>query len=428
MRAITPMVKVAKSEEFFSLSGAIRAKILNQMASVLIFVLTVYFFLDIFLRLHIHTGVFIGLLSLGIGILFLNANGYFKVATSLGLLFFNLFIYLMSSSERYETGIHLYIVLAGFIALVLFGNENRLLGYLFVFFSSILYLLIVLVDFSLLEYRYFSDDQVKAIFVVNGAVYSVVSIYLLFIVLRLNYKAEENLTIKKIEITTQNEKLKKANLELDRFVYSASHDLRAPLSSISGLITLSHQDPSATPEYLVMMQDRVGVMDKFIREIIDYSRNARLELQLEKINLRKLIEEVVEVLRFTPNREKITIEVKSGDETIISSDRTRLNVVLSNLIANAIKYQDLQKGNSYLIVSCALEGSICRIKLEDNGIGIKEEYQPKIFNMFYRATEKSKGSGLGLYIVKETLDKLSGTISFQSTYGQGTTFEVSIPA
>jgi signal transduction histidine kinase len=334
----------------------------------------------------------------------------------------------MSSSERYETGIHLYIVLAGFIALVLFGNENRLLGYLFVFFSSILYLLIVLVDFSLLEYRYFSDDQVKAIFVVNGAVYSVVSIYLLFIVLRLNYKAEENLTIKKIEITTQNEKLKKANLELDRFVYSASHDLRAPLSSISGLITLSHQDPSATPEYLVMMQDRVGVMDKFIREIIDYSRNARLELQLEKINLRKLIEEVVEVLRFTPNREKITIEVKSGDETIISSDRTRLNVVLSNLIANAIKYQDLQKGNSYLIVSCALEGSICRIKLEDNGIGIKEEYQPKIFNMFYRATEKSKGSGLGLYIVKETLDKLSGTISFQSTYGQGTTFEVSIPA
>jgi hypothetical protein len=142
MRAISPMVKAAKNEEFFSLSEAIRVKILNQMASVLIFVLTVYFFLDIFLGLHIHTGVFIGLLSLGIGILFLNANGYFKVAISAGLLFFNLFIYLMSSSERYETGIHLYIVLAGFIALVLFGNENRLLGYLFVFFSSILYLLI----------------------------------------------------------------------------------------------------------------------------------------------------------------------------------------------------------------------------------------------------------------------------------------------
>ena len=91
MRAINPMVKVAKNEEFFSLSEGIRAKILNQMASVLIFVLTVYFFLDMFLGLHIHIGVFIGLLSLGIGILFLNANGYFKVATSVGLLSFNLF-------------------------------------------------------------------------------------------------------------------------------------------------------------------------------------------------------------------------------------------------------------------------------------------------------------------------------------------------
>jgi signal transduction histidine kinase len=167
-------------------------------------------------------------------------------------------------------------------------------------------------------------------------------------VLRLNYNAEKSLITKQAETTLQNEKLKKANSELDRFVYSASHDLRAPLSSISGLIGLAQHEPTAMPQYLVMMQDRVGVMDRFIREIIDYSRNARLDLQIEKINLKKLIEDVVEVLKFAPHRDHIKIEMNVPSDLTIDSDRSRLNVALSNLISNAVKYQDLHQRREQL--------------------------------------------------------------------------------
>jgi signal transduction histidine kinase len=414
--------------ETFSLSRPIRSRILNQLAAALIGVLAIYFVIDLVVKLQVHKGIFIGLLLLSASIFILNGRGYFKMAASIGLLLFNLFIYSMSSSERYETSLHLHLILAGLVALILFGNEDRWLGYLFVSFTGTLYLLGALVDFSFLEYRDFSVSQVKIMLVVNSMIYSSVTISLVFLVLRLNYKAEKSLATKKIEITLQNEKLKKANSELDRFVYSASHDLRAPLSSISGLISLAQRDPAAMPEYLGMMQDRVVVMNRFIREIINYSRNSRLEVELEKIDLKKMIEEVLDVLKFAPNRDRIKIEIEAADDLIIYSDRARLNVALSNLIANAVKYQDLRKENSYLKIRCSKEGVVCRIQLEDNGIGIKEEHQPKIFDMFYRATEKSKGSGLGLYIVKETLDKLSGNISFQSSYGQGTTFTVVIPS
>ncbi len=414
--------------ETFSLSRPIRSRILNQLAAALVGVLAIYFVIDLVVKLQVHKGTFIGLLLLSASIFILNGRGYFKTAASIGLLLFNLFIYSMSSSERYETALHLHLILAGLVALILFGNEDRWLGYLFVSFTGTLYVLGALVDFSFLEYRDFSVSQVKIMLVVNSMIYSSVTISLVFLVLRLNYKAEKSLATKKIEITLQNEKLKKANSELDRFVYSASHDLRAPLSSISGLISLSQREPAAMPEYLAMMQDRVVVMNRFIREIINYSRNSRLEVELEKIDLKKMIEEVVDVLKFAPSRDRIKIEIEAADDLIIYSDRARLNVALSNLIANAVKYQDLRKENSYLKIRCSKEDPICHIQLEDNGIGIKEEHQPKIFNMFYRATEKSKGSGLGLYIVKETLDKLSGSISFQSSYGQGTTFTIVIPS
>jgi signal transduction histidine kinase len=415
-------------EETFSLSRPIRQKILTQLAAALVVVLVLYFTIDKIIGLHVETSIFIGLLVLSITIFFLNRKGHFRTAASIGLVLFNLFIYSMASSEKYEAALHLHLILAGLVALILFGNEDRWLAYIFVFFTGTLYLLNALTDFSFLEYRNFSVSQIKILLIINSVIYSSVSTSLVFMVLRLNYKAEKSLIAKQAETTLQNEKLKKANSELDRFVYSASHDLRAPLSSISGLIGLAQHEPTAMPQYLVMMQDRVGVMDRFIREIIDYSRNARLDLQIEKFNLKKLIEDVVEVLKFAPHRDHIKIEMNVPGDLTISSDRSRLNVTLSNLISNAVKYQDLYKENSYLKIHCTKEGNNCIIRLEDNGIGIKEEHQPKIFDMFYRATEKSKGSGLGLYIVKETLDKLSGNISFQSSYGEGTTFTVVIPS
>jgi signal transduction histidine kinase len=106
----------------------------------------------------------------------------------------------------------------------------------------------------------------------------------------------------------------------------------------------------------------------------------------------------------------------------------RLKIVLSNLIDNSLKYSDINKGKSFIRIEAAEDNEAKLILVKDNGVGIDQLYIDKIFNMFYRASERSKGSGLGLYIVKETLNKINGSIQVQSILGSGTTFVVSLPA
>jgi signal transduction histidine kinase len=111
----------------------------------------------------------------------------------------------------------------------------------------------------------------------------------------------------------------------------------------------------------------------------------------------------------------------------VNSDRGRLKVVLNNLVGNSLKYNDANKEEKLVELKTSYQNNSLVIQVNDNGIGIAEEHQPKIFDMFYRATERSQGSGLGLYIAKETIEKLGGKISLTSKVGQGTNFSVAIP-
>ena len=120
------------------------------------------------------------------------------------------------------------------------------------------------------------------------------------------------------------------------------------------------------------------------------------------------------------------LDNKLNDSVEVQSDAYRLKVVFSNLISNAIKYHDLAKDKPYILISCDKNHGY-HINVEDNGIGIPEEHQSKIFDMFYRAHDRSEGSGLGLYIVKETLTKIGGQISVASEHGKGSTFSITLP-
>ncbi len=227
----------------------------------------------------------------------------------------------------------------------------------------------------------------------------------------------------------QNEKLEKANKELERFVYSASHDLRAPLSSLTGLINLSGMtsDVNTIREYHAHMHNRIQVMDKFIKEIIDYSRNTRVEVLEERIKLRQLIDEVTDSLRFVNGSSSILLQNSIDESLELLSDKYRLKVVFNNLIANAVKYHDLTKPDPYIKIAGSTENGAYIVRIEDNGMGIPAEHTPRIFDMFYRAHEKSEGSGLGLYIVRETLSKMGGQIAVDSTHGKGSTFLITLP-
>jgi PAS domain S-box-containing protein len=231
------------------------------------------------------------------------------------------------------------------------------------------------------------------------------------------------------ELALKNVQLAKTNEELDRFVYSASHDMRAPLSSLLGLIHLSEKTdrPEEVSMFLQMMKDRIKTMEGFIKEVTDYSRNTRLDLLPAPVKLETLAREVVQTLAYSVVNKKVRIEVQIDTALEISTDPNRLKVIINNLVSNAYKYHRFDQPDPFIIISASAKGNHVLLTVKDNGIGIAPEHHTRIFDMFYRASESSEGSGLGLYIVKETLDKLEGSISVLSTAGEGSEFTVTLP-
>jgi len=227
----------------------------------------------------------------------------------------------------------------------------------------------------------------------------------------------------------RNEELIKINAELDRFVYSASHDLRAPIASLLGLIEVAKFEPDREKinELLEMQKKSLFRLDRFIKDIVDHSRNTRLGIDSEPVIFKDLINSAIEQLQFMDNVTRIKKIINIQQEGNFYSSPSRLDIVLNNLLSNAIKYADLKKGQPYIEIDIQCTIMEAQIIVRDNGEGIANEALTKVFDMFYRASEKGNGSGLGLFIVKEAVQKLKGTIQVISVEGKGTEFVVRIP-
>lgn len=232
-------------------------------------------------------------------------------------------------------------------------------------------------------------------------------------------------------LQSQNAELMKINKELDSFVYSVSHNLRAPLMSVLGLLDLAkhenHNSSASLDQYFMMMETSIHKLDETVKEILDYSRNARQNLTIEKIDLLKMIDEHFEKMKFMPGSGRISREVIIDERCPLYSDQYRLSVIFNNLISNAIKYHDSGKASAIIRIKGQIDQDYAVLTFEDNGIGIEEKYLSRVFEMFFRATDKNKGAGLGLYIVKEAVDKLKGSVHIQSCIGKGTSFRIEVP-
>jgi signal transduction histidine kinase len=225
------------------------------------------------------------------------------------------------------------------------------------------------------------------------------------------------------------EELKVRNLELDNFVYKVSHDLRSPLASILGLINLVKLEGGFEDslEYLKLMENQVHKLDHFIHDVLSHSKNLKMSLVSTPIDFEELIQKCVNDLSYIRDFDKVTKNITIETDGFLS-DKWRINEIFRNLIANSIQYKDSSKDECSLDITVKEIDGNCEIKISDNGIGIQEESVPRIFEMFYRATDTSKGSGIGLYIVKNAVDKLEGTIDIESEYGVGTVFTIKFPA
>ncbi len=226
-------------------------------------------------------------------------------------------------------------------------------------------------------------------------------------------------------INQRNKDLAEVNKELDRLVYTISHDLRSPINSMMGLIGLAQRETKMDQMgmYLKMMDQSLKKMETFVKETIEMSKENRSEVKKEIVELSPLVEQVISLHRHIPEASGIRFSAEIGVYRVFS-DRHKLEVILGNLISNAIKYHDRDKHDKFIKVITASEMDKVRIEVIDNGIGIDSDDQAKVFDMFYMSTSHDKGSGLGLYIVNEMVTKLGGQVMIRSKLGEGSTFSV----
>jgi signal transduction histidine kinase len=223
----------------------------------------------------------------------------------------------------------------------------------------------------------------------------------------------------------QMEELIKLNNELDRFVYSTSHDLRAPLLSIIGVVNLMKIE-SPDNKYLRHIETSIIKLDNFVTNIINYSRNNRIEVLPGVIDFSLLIKEANESLSYLDSMGLVNCVQQVTEDSPFFSDATRLTVIIKNILSNAYQFFDPWK-KPYVLIDVRQTREYAYIRIEDNGIGMNTEVRSKIFEMFFRGSDRSTGAGLGLYIVNNAVQKLNGKIDIRSTFGVGTVIEVQIP-
>lgn len=227
----------------------------------------------------------------------------------------------------------------------------------------------------------------------------------------------------------KTDELAKVNRRMEKFLYSASHDLRSPLTSIMGLTNLMRmetQEPVLLG-YIKKIDDNTTRLEKIVRDLMGFTRTSYQRADCKKIDFVKLVWDIIDRHQADPASRVIRFDVQ-GDETFpFYADYDRLEIILENIIANAVHFYDPHKAHSFVRITMVPEGQRVCIEVFDNGIGIAAEHHYNIFNMFFKASERSRGAGLGLYIAKEGVDKLQGHVHVESEVGFGSLFRVMIP-
>ncbi|TKK67476.1 GHKL domain-containing protein [Ilyomonas limi] len=249
---------------------------------------------------------------------------------------------------------------------------------------------------------------------------------------KLNKQLEQinsELNTKNDMINETNEQLNKLNAELDNLVFRTSHDLKSPITSMLAMteVIKMEADKDKKNEYVDFQKKIILRLDALINEILQYAKNKSTALQYEPINLEEFIQNALQDQLFSYRSEKIKRMIEVSQPCVFKTDKTRLSMIINNLISNGLKHHNKEQENPYLKIVVHVTEKEATIEVTDNGQGIAQEHLDHIFTKFYRVNTKSAGSGFGLYIVKETVEKLGGTIRVESQVGVGTSFFIVIP-
>jgi len=226
----------------------------------------------------------------------------------------------------------------------------------------------------------------------------------------------------------QHFQLEKENAHLDQFIFKTTHDLRSPIHSAMGVLNLLEKaNEKERPKYLQMARQNLIKLESLIEEVNNFYRVDKMAIANERIDIKNLLEGEINLLKNHPKAINVSFELLGNTDTNLFSDPFRVKTIFGNLLSNAVKYSDARKTNSTVRIETHVNDKELTATISDNGIGIAQENIGRIFDIFFRATTEASGTGLGLHIVKDTVERLNGTIEVQSQLGVGTQFKIYLP-
>ncbi len=231
------------------------------------------------------------------------------------------------------------------------------------------------------------------------------------------------------QLQEKNDVLEKLTMELDRFIYSASHDIRSPVSSIQGLISLMKLElkDENSQNLVKLMEVSADRLDRFVRSLTSFAENAKKEIKPIHVDFERVLNHILEKLMLHPSHVNISVARDITQENTFYSDLFRTRLIIHNVVKNAFDYCDLSKSHPVISIQIVTHPEKAVIEVFDNGIGIAAPFIERVFDMFYRGTDASSGSGMGLYTAREAVIKLAGIITISSEYGIGTSVRIELP-
>jgi signal transduction histidine kinase len=236
---------------------------------------------------------------------------------------------------------------------------------------------------------------------------------------RLNRMLEE-------KVLERTKELEDKNKQLDSLIYKSSHDLKGPLKSIIGLTTVGKMDVKdpAAREYFDHILLSTKRLDRVLADLLDITKVNENKLKHERVDFSHIIKEIIMSFENIEGFKDMKINIDIQQEKDFYGDEKMLYSVFQNMIENAFKYRDPTKNPPMLDISIISDKQKTKIEFKDNGLGIDAELKDKVFDMFFKANEQSSGTGLGLYLVKLSIQKMGGHLYLQTAKGEGSLFTI----
>ncbi len=385
---------------------------------------------DVIMGLWLNVALVFCTLPLFLVILFINHKDKIDIAGILFNVFLSSLLFLFANLLGKEINMQIFLLYI-FIGVFFTANfDKKILLFSQMLLPFVFYVVLEITNYDLIpKLGGITKEQLETFGIINFSIMFLTMPFLIILIINTYVKSEKEIRIYAQNLQQQNTDLLTSNTALEQFAYVVSHDLRSPIASVRAILDLSKTETNLENlrEYQKFQEISLKKLDEFVIDILYYSKNTKTEIIYTKIDFKEFLQEVITQHRYDDNSAAVKISIEIDQKTDFYTDTYRMGIVFNNLIANALRYSDLKKTQPNLLIQGFCNENNAIISFIDNGIGIEKEYLEKIFDIFYRANTHAKGTGIGLYLVREYLQKIKGIVSVRSVFGEGTEFVIDIP-